>query len=136
MARQPISAREWLEDMLRFNSRDADRAQELIAVLDERQVDQDMLDEWGERIGDIDEAETAAKDYAKACEEMEGSELGAGFYSKGSLHDAVVEVLTYAAKLEKENWEIRELARAADLIRPKDETTPVAPLFRMFLPID
>lgn len=135
MAYLPLTSREWLEDMRRFQSRDADRAKELLDQLDAAEGAEDELRERAETIGDFDEAAETIKDHANAVEWLKASELARDFYSD-DLAEAVKEVIAYAQKLEEMNWAIRDLAKRAGLIAETDEATDIAPLLAMFLPGD
>lgn len=109
MARQPLNWREWLEDMRRFNGRDADRATAVLTLLDELEHTAesylsvfDALERQGHQDTDAD-----GFDIAKRVEKLAASDLA-----------------------------IRSLVAQAGLIRDDDTETDVASLLRMFLPVD
>lgn len=140
MARQPLNVREWLEDMLRFNGRDADRARELLSTLEELEGERDEASQaagqFEDIFGTVEHGKHCADDRRKAHEAFESCELGVAFYSgPGNLGDAIISLLTYCGKLEATNNSTRELVKAAGLVRENDETTDVVPLLRMFLPV-
>lgn len=140
MARKPLNVQEWLEDMLRFNGRDADRARELLSTMEELEGERDEAQQtagqYEDIFGTVEHGKHCADDRRKAHEAFEGCELGVAFYSgPGNLGDAITRLLTYCGQLEAANNATRELAEAAGLIRHNDVSTDVVPLLRMFLPV-
>lgn len=134
MAYEPLDGREWLEALLRYESRDADRAKELLDQLAQAEAAEAEMADLEETLGDLEAAKTAIRDHGLAVENIEASEMARDFYS-GDLAEAVREVIEYAQKLEDANWAIRDLAKRAGLIAETDETTDIAPLLAMFLPV-
>lgn len=109
MTRRPLDTREWLEDMLRFAGRDADRARELLALMDrvdsgeydEDQIIETLMEKSGNQTLDTIDAVAAE---IKAFKDFQFA-----------LHDLLVE---------------------ADLIKKNEYTTDPLTLLRMFLPVD
>jgi hypothetical protein len=109
MARQPLNWREWLEDMRRFNGRDAQRATDVLALLDELEHTAESylaVFEALERQGHQD-TDADGFDVAKRVETLAARDLG-----------------------------VRSLCVDAGLLRDDDCETDVTPLLRMFLPVD
>lgn len=108
MARKPLNWREWLEDMLRFNGRDADHARAVLRLMDE--------------------LETIGESYSAVFDALErqghGDTDADGF-------DVVKRVEDIAAR----DLAVRSLAGEAGLINDDDTATDVVPLLRMFLPV-
>lgn len=106
---KPLSWREWLQDMRRFNGRDADRATQILDL--------------------FDEMETIGESYLSvfAALERQGHQD-----TDGVDFDIVVRVENLAAQ----DLAIRTLCGRAGLIAEDDTTTPLAPLLAMFLPVD
>lgn len=144
--RQPISAREWLEDMLRFAGRDADRAQELLAELDEKTDDVEFLILVCERSGlNYDEVDHIIDDLKQNDEietfidEHDCPDFGDRVDIEGQHLSFLARLKNGVAAMEKRDelyWEIRGLCVDAGLIRPGDRTTDILPLLRMFLPVE
>ena len=108
MARKPLNWREWLEDMRRFNGRDADRASAILTLLAELEtVGESYLAvfEALERQGHQD-TDADGFDVAKRVETLAARDLG-----------------------------VRSLCVDAGLLRDDDFETDVTPLLRMFLPV-
>lgn len=108
MARQPLNWREWLEDMLRFNGRDADRARTILRLFDE-------LEAIGESYSAVFEA----------LERQGHADTDADGFN----------VVTRVEDIAARDLAVRSLAAEAGLIADDDTTTDVVPLLRMFLPI-
>lgn len=143
MARQPLNVREWLEDMRRFNGRDADRATELLAVLD--RVDSGQFDEEGcvERIMELSGNQTleTVAEVAKEVETLKNLRLWAKqdptFREFGALdQEGLAAMIAAYGKLETESFALQELMAEAGLLSRNDYTTNPLPLLRMFLPVD
>lgn len=132
--RQPISAREWLEDMLRFAGRDADRAQELLAELDGAQASEDLLNEYGEKVGDLDDAQ---KQVERLATLDVWAERDPTFKDFGELDEETLERFARAYdQLQEQAWALQALCVEAGLLGLNDHTTNPLPLLRMFLPTD
>jgi hypothetical protein len=71
MARQPLNWREWLEDMRRFNGRDADRASAILTLLAELETVGEALERQGHQDTDAD-----GFDVAKRVETLAARDLG------------------------------------------------------------
>lgn len=106
--RQPLNWREWLEDMLRFNGKDADRARTILRLFDELEGIAESYNAVFEALERQGHADTDAD----------------GF-------DVVKRVEDIAAR----DLAVRSLAGEAGLINDDDVTTDVVPLLRMFLPV-
>lgn len=132
MARPPINVREWLEDMRRFNGRDADRATEVLRLLDEAQGNEDLLNDYGERVGDIDDAQKQVETLAKLTE-WAGHDPT--FKEFGAADEETLERFARAYdQLQEQVWALQELCVEAGLLNPNDHMTDPLPLLRMFLP--
>lgn len=111
--RPPLDPREWLEDMRRFNGRDADFATRVLASLDDapKQVERlETLDVWAER-------DATFKDF-------------------GELDEETIERFARAYdQLQDQAWALQALCVEAGLLNPNDHTTDPLPLLRMFLPV-
>lgn len=133
MARTPINVREWLEDMRRFNGRDADRATEVLRLLDEAQDNEDLLNDYGERVGDIDDAQKQVEALAKLTEWASHDPT---FKEFGELDEDTLERFARANdQLQEQAWALQELCVEAGLMNLNDHTTNPLPLLRMFLPV-
>lgn len=108
MTYTPLSAREWLEDMLRFSSRDADRARELLEMLDE---------------------------ISHIREEMES--VGYELYEWCCLKAGLIigdDGLEFCQRHIQQSQGARAALVKAGVLREDDETTDIVPLLQMFLP--
>jgi len=132
--RPPLDPREWLEDMRRFNGRDAQFATEVLQMLDDAQDSEKLIEEYGERVGDIDDAESVvlAMDGLRVWAERDPT-----FREFGDVDVEGLERFARAYdKLEEQADALRDLCVEAGLIGPRDHTTDPLPLLRMFLPVD
>lgn len=133
MARPPLNVREWLEDMRRFNGRDADRATECLRLLDEARDNDDLLNDYGERVGDIDDAQKRVETLAKMTEWGKNDPT---FKEFGEISEETLEQFARAYdKLEAESFALQELMVDVGLLNRHDFTTDPLPLLRMFLPV-
>lgn len=127
--------REWLEDMLRFNGRDADRAKGLLEIMDGVRDLEDELTAWGEA-GAGDPAETKKQLETAYCliETIDEQDYRGWV---GDTPDQKLEkaIETYEADIAA-LYDIRALCMDAGLLKPGDATTPLVPLLAMFLPVD
>lgn len=136
--RTPLTLREWLEDMRRFAGRDAQRATDLLAVLDEVDDNERLLEAWGEKVAaDPDEAK-AKIDQLEAFEAvMERDDMAIEFGGDtDNPVERLKEVLQYAKLCEQRVDALRDLAADAGLITDRDYATDPLPLIRMFLPVE
>jgi hypothetical protein len=141
--RQPLDVREWLQDMRRFNGRDADRATELLAMMD--RVDSGEFDEDGfiERIMElsgnqtVDTTELVAADVKTLKDLRFWAERNPTFKEFGALDQDGLNcfVQAYEAK-EAITDALHDLMVEAGLLNANDYTTDPLPLLRMFLPVD
>lgn len=136
MARPPLNVREWLEDMRRFNGRDADRASELLDQLDRAEASEDILCKAiaGEKTGDKEVDEIV--DQLGELESLKvWAERDATFKEFGELDEDTLERFARANdRLQEQAWALQELCVEAGLLNPNDHTTDPLPLLRMFLP--
>jgi len=145
--RKPIDAREWLEDMRRFNGRDADFAGVLLNILDEVENgdydDENALCDIAEKSGDT--TLDTIDDVANAVKELKDLRLWADrdatFREFSGVEDEKLDSRMEAFarsydKLEAQADALRALAVDAGLINASDHQTDPLPLLRMFLPID
>ena len=135
MARQPLDTREWLEDMLRFSSRDADRARELLRLLDDAEEAQNQLENLDERLGDIDKAQANLVEHEALIAVIESHEITKAF-DDVEKDVGLQAALDYAAECEAQIFVLQELCVEAGLLGKNDHTTDPLPLLRMFLPVD
>ena len=135
MARQPLDTREWLEDMIRFSSRDAERARELLDELDALRDARDTLENLDERLGDIEKAQTNLVEHEALVALLESHEITKAF-SEGTLDDQLRQALDYAAECEAQRLALQALCVEAGLLGEHDHKTDPLPLLRMFLPVD
>lgn len=134
MARPPLNVREWLEGMRRFNGRDADCATEVLRLLDEAQGNEDLLNDYGERVGDIDDAQKQVEAFAKLTE-WAGHDPT--FKEFGAADEETLEKFARAYDaLETQAFELQALCVDAGLLNRNDHATNPLPLLRMFLPVD
>lgn len=142
MARQPLDVREWLEDMRRFNGRDADRATELLAVLD--RVDSGEFDEDGfiekimELSGDqtLDTTELVAAEVKALKDLRQWADKDPTLREFGGVDkDGLASLVKAYEASEQQSLELRALCIDAGLLNPTDFTTDPVPLLRMFLPV-
>lgn len=145
MGRPPLNVREWLEDMRRFNGRDADRARELLDILDEvdnGEYDEEMaLIHIAELSGDqtLDTVEDVAKAIKERKELHQWAERDETFREFTGVQDDQLDSRMEAFarafdKLEAQNWAVRALCVKAGLLSPTDLETDPVPLLAMFLP--
>ena len=133
MARPPLNVREWLEDMRRFNGRDADRATEVLRLLDEARDNDDLLNDYGERVGDIDDAQKQVETLAKLTT---WAAHDATFKEFGEIDEETLERFARAYDtLDTQAFELQALCVDAGLLNRNDHTTNPLPLLRMFLPV-
>lgn len=106
----PDQLREWLENMLRFNGKDADRAQALLEIMDEH--------------GDAGED----RGFRKSIEDSLDGLVDA------KQDDAVCAAVERLAQLAED---LNELMRDAGLLgkEQSEMTTDIVPTLRMFLPV-
>lgn len=109
MARPPLDVREWLEDMRRFNSRDADRATEILTALDD-----------AERVNGHRE------------------EMGDSAYEICVTHGLIIgdEPEPFLTAKLGQLKALSELCMAAGIIAKDDYKTDPVPMIAMFLPVD
>lgn len=132
--RPPLDPREWLEDMRRFNGRDAQFATEVLQMLDDADDSEKLIEEYSERVGDIDDAQKQVETLAKLTEWGNNDPT---FKEFGEIDDETLERFARSYdKLEAQADALRGLAVDAGLINPDDYQTDPLPLLRMFLPID
>lgn len=138
MARQPLDVREWLEDMRRFNGRDADRATEILDQLDQAEASEAILCKIiaGEKTDDPETDEIVER-LAK-LEALEAwAERDPTFNQFGALDvDGLSTFVKAYEALEAESFELQALCVEAGLLSRNDHTTNPLPLLRMFLPVD
>lgn len=138
MARQPLDVREWLEDMRRYNSRDADRATELLNLLGQAEASETIICKL------IDREKTGDKDADEILDELNKfdslgvwAERDATFMEFGDLDEKTLEKFARAYdKYEAQSFALSEICMAAGIIAKDDYTTDPLPLLRMFLPVD
>lgn len=123
---------EWLEALYRAGGPDADRAREALDLIDEAQTANDLLDSYGERVGDIDEA-------VERLDRLDSLEAWANrdptFREFGDLDEETLERFARAYdRYEQMAFELQQLAADAGLIAPNDHETNPVPLLAMFVP--
>lgn len=138
MARPPLDVREWLEDMRRFNSRDADRATELLDLFGRAEASETIICSLfaREKTGDKD-ADEILDELNKFDSLGVWAERDATFKEFGDLNEETLE--TFARKydaLEAQLFALSELCMAAGIIAKDDYKTDPLPLLAMFLPVD
>ena len=143
MSRAPLNVIEWLEDMRRSASRDADRATEvleLIAIVESGTYDEDqavlaIAEQSGnatlETIEDIAKALQRDKDLRFWADK---NELIAG-QPGDTLQDQLEALVEQHHLYEAQSFALSELCMAAGLLKPNDYKTDPLPLLRMFLPV-
>lgn len=138
MARQPLDVREWLEDMRRYNSRDADRASELLDLLGQAEASETIMCKL------IDREKTGDKDADEILDELNKfdslgvwAERDITFKEFGELDEETLEKFARAYdRHEAQSFALSELCIAAGIIEPDDYETDPLPLLAMFLPVD
>lgn len=138
MVRPPLDVREWLEDMRRYNSRDADRATELLNLLGQAEASETIICSLfaREKTGDKD-ADEILDELNKFDSLGVWAERDATFKEFGDLDEETLEKFTRAYdKYEAQSFALAELCMAAGIIADNDYATDPLPLLRMFLPVD
>lgn len=123
---------EWLEAMYRAAGPDADKAREALELLAEAQGSEDLLELYGERVGDIDEAAQRLNTLEQLEEWAKRDRAFADF---GDLDEETLDRFTTAyERYEQQAWELQIVAADAGLIRRDDHDTNPVPLIAMFVP--
>ena len=144
MSRAPLNVIEWLEDMRRFASRDADRATEvleLIDVIESGTYDEDLAIEaimeqsGNQTLETIEAIATALRVDKELRYWADKTELIAGQPGE-TLQEQLEGLVEQYGKYEAQSFALSELCMAAGLLKPNDYKTDPLPLLRMFLPVD
>lgn len=138
MSRAPLNVIEWLEDMRRFASRDADRATEVLELIGAAETTEDILCQMiaGKKTGDED-ADAIVEQLSQFDSVRVWAERDITFKEFGSLDEGTLEQFARAYdKHEAQSFALSELCMAAGLLNQNDYTTDPLPRLRMFLPVD
>ena len=123
---------EWLEAMYRAAGPDADKARDALELVAAAEASEAYLDELGEKIGDFDEAEGLLNRQRNV---EKWAERDPTFREFGDLDEETLERFARAYdRLERQSFELQELAADAGLIARNDFTTNPVPLLAMFVP--
>lgn len=125
--------RDWLKELRRFAGPDCDRATALLDLLDEAKDSEDLLADYGERVGDIDDAQKQVETLAKITE---WANRDPTFKEFGEIDEETLERFARAFdNLETQAFELQALCVEAGLLNVHDHITNPVPLLRMFLPV-
>lgn len=125
--------RDWLQQLRRFAGPDCDRATALLDLLDGVKDSEDLLADYGERVGDIDDAQKQVETLAKVTEWASHDPT---FKEFGMIDEETLERFARAFdKLETQAFELQALCVEAGLLNANDHVTNPVPLLRMFLPV-
>ena len=137
MSRRPLDTREWLEDMLRFAGRDADRAREVLDLMARAEASEDLMQKMiaGQKTGDADADEIIGQ-----LSELDSLKVWAKrdqtFKELGELDEESLEQFARAYDThETQSFALHDLLVEAGLLDPNDYATDPLPLLRMFLPV-
>lgn len=122
---------EWLERQ----ARESDEAHEFLKALADLKNAEALLDEWFEKLGDLEEAEGRSALLGRIEEEASANDC-LGEMPGNDLSEQIVELCRGYERYEAESFALRNLAVEAGLLKRHDFTTDPLPLIRMFLPID
>ncbi len=130
---EPLTVREWLEAMLVFRGRDADRAWEILDLLDEADVATLELSKYDEWFEDFETAKKMAVEREALAALVEQDAI-ASEMPGDTVDEQLRATLKYVAECEAKMFALRELCAEAGLLAASDQTTDPLPLLRMFLP--
>ncbi len=129
-----LDATEWLDSIWRGAGDDAEWAREAIDQIGMAQDADELLEEWGEKIGDLSEAYDGLERYRELTDEIESIVQQNDMIDGDSEIDKLRNGLAGLTLQAEKYWEIRELCKDAGFVQYSDDDSDLIPLLRMFLP--